>query len=296
MNQSIVIVERLSKSFVAHRQLFSTQRIAAVKNVSLPILRGRILALVGESGSGKSTMARLLMKIETPSAGNIRIDQNGRHVDIATIAARDYYRCVQMVFQDPYSSVNPRKRLWQVVTSAPANLNHLDRRELRTIAAQRLDEVGLGQQYMDAFPDTLSGGQRQRLCIARALAARPEILVLDEPLSALDLSIQAQILNLLIDLQQRLDLTYVFISHDLAVVRHIADDIAVMQGGQLVEHGTAAQVLTSPNHAYTRSLLNSARRTQSARTPRSTEAAGSLLGCFPTPFGDLDACDPDGSC
>jgi ABC-type glutathione transport system ATPase component len=258
MTTNIMTIEHVSRSFRVRRSLFSSVRVPALDDVSLPLRRGRVLALVGESGSGKSTLARLLMRLDEPSAGAIRIEQGTNDVDIARVPLRDYYRRIQMVFQDPYASLNPRKRIWKSVTAAVSNLGTDAQSDLRRVAEESLGAVGLGNQYLDAFPDTLSGGQRQRVCIARALAARPEILVLDEPLSSLDVSIQAQLLNLLLELQRRLGLTYFFISHDLAVVRHIADDVGVMYAGRLVEHGTVEAVIDAPSHPFTRTLVGSA--------------------------------------
>ncbi|MFC4160295.1 oligopeptide/dipeptide ABC transporter ATP-binding protein [Chitinimonas lacunae] len=284
MTTPIARIDGLSKSFMVRKSLLSRERIQALDDVSLPLLRGRILALVGESGSGKSTLARLLMKLDTPSGGAIRMDRDGQEVDIATITPVDYYRRVQMVFQDPYASINPRKRVWQIITAALANLGHYDRDTLRKIALRQMEQVGLGAQYLDVFPNALSGGQRQRVCIARALAAEPEILVLDEPLSALDVSIQAQILNLLLELQQRLGLTYLFISHDLAVVRHIADEVAVLYAGRLVEYGSVASVIDTPGHPYTQALVASALGSRQCGQRQVikgelTMGGGSGLGC-----------------
>ncbi|HEY3596012.1 MAG TPA: ATP-binding cassette domain-containing protein, partial [Paraburkholderia sp.] len=196
----------------------------------------------------------------------------GNEVDLAAIAPRDLCMRMQMVFQDPYSSLNPRKRVWQIVATAPASLRRRSRRDLRQCAERHLQSVGLGADYLDAFPGALSGGQRQRVGIARALAAEPEILILDEPLSALDASVQAQILNLLLDLQRALGLTYLFISHDLAVVRHLADEVAVLYAGRLVEYGAAEAVIDAPAHPYTQTLVASmpggARRARREPLPR----------------------------
>ena len=255
---TISTFNNLSKSFKVRQSFFSDDTFLAVDNVSLSLTRGRTLALVGESGSGKSTLARLLMQLDTPSRGTIFLAHDGQDININTIPLRHYYQRVQMVFQDPYASINPRKRVWQIITAAPSNFGDYSRTQLREIALQKLEEVGLGAQYLDTFPNALSGGQRQRVCIARALAAKPKLLVLDEPLSALDVSVQAQILNLLLELQQRLGLTYLFISHDLAVVRHIADDVAVMRAGQLVEYGPVEMVIDHPSHPYTQTLVASA--------------------------------------
>jgi oligopeptide/dipeptide ABC transporter ATP-binding protein len=253
----IVEIDHVSKAFTIRKSFYAREQIQALDDVSLPLLRGRTLAVVGESGSGKSTLARLLMQLDRPSSGSIRLHHNGGFADIGGIAPREFYRRVQMVFQDPYSSMNPRKRIWQTVTTALSNLEDRSRDELQQIAEQQLKAVGLDSQYLRAFPHSLSGGQRQRVCIARAIVTQPEILVLDEPLSALDVSIQAQILNLLLELQQRLMLTYMFITHDLAVVRHIADDVAVMYAGQLVEYGPVDAIIGAPSHPYTRTLVES---------------------------------------
>ncbi|WNG17249.1 oligopeptide/dipeptide ABC transporter ATP-binding protein [Cystobacter fuscus] len=253
----IIEIDHVSKSFTVRKSFSTQERIQALDDVSLPLLRGRTLAVVGESGSGKSTLARLLMRLDQPTHGSIRMQHEGGFVDIGGISPKDYYRRVQMVFQDPYSSMNPRKRIWQTVTTALSNLRDCSRDEMMQIAERQLQAVGLDGHYLKAFPHALSGGQRQRVCIARAIVAQPEILVLDEPLSALDVSIQAQILNLLLELQQRLMLTYLFITHDLAVVRHFADDVAVMYAGQLVEYGTVDAIIGAPRHPYTRTLVES---------------------------------------
>ncbi|HYO24104.1 MAG TPA: ATP-binding cassette domain-containing protein, partial [Lacipirellulaceae bacterium] len=255
MSSEVVVIDHLSKTFVARQSLFARREIRALADVSLRLRRGRTLAVVGESGSGKSTLARLLMRLERPSGGNIHLMHEGRLTDIEGLPPRAFYRRVQMVFQDPYASMNPRKRVWQIVTKPLTNLSDCRGDELRGIAERELQAVGLGPQYIDSFPHQLSGGQRQRVSIARAMATRPEVLVLDEPLSALDVSIQAQILNLLLELQQRTTITSMFITHDLAVVRHIADDVAVLCAGRLVEYGLTEAIIGAPEHLYTRALV-----------------------------------------
>jgi ABC-type glutathione transport system ATPase component len=266
MSPEVVVINQLSKTFVARRSLFARRRIQALDDVSLPLLRGRTLAIVGESGSGKTTLARLLMRLDRPSSGNIRLLHEGGLTDIESISPRKFYRRVQMVFQDPYSSMNPRKRIWQVVTKPLTNLSDCRSDELRGIAESELEAVGLGSQYLDSFPYQLSGGQRQRVSIARAVAIKPEVLVLDEPLSALDVSIQAQILNILLELQQQMKLTSMFITHDLAVVRHIADDVAVLYAGRLIEYGPTEAVIDMPSDPYTQTLVaNMPRRYRSRK-------------------------------
>jgi len=255
MSHEVVVIDGLSKAFVARQSLFTKQSLQALDNVSLTLRHGHTVAVIGESGSGKSTLARLLMRLERPSSGNISLLHQGRLTDIESIRSREFYRRVQMVFQDPYSSMNPRKRIWQIVTKPLTNLSDCARANLREIAERELQAVGLGTQHVDAFPHQLSGGERQRVAIARAMTVKPDVLVLDEPLSALDVSIQAQILNLLLEFQQRMTLTSLFITHDLSVVSHIADDVAVLKAGQLVEYGPTAAVIAAPAHPYTQTLI-----------------------------------------
>jgi dipeptide transport system ATP-binding protein len=233
--------------------------VRAVKDASLKVEKGKTLAIVGESGSGKSTLARILTLVDAPTAGELLID--GETVDIRRHGvSKAMRRKVQMVFQNPYGSLNPRQKIGDVLseplvinTSMPASERH-DR------AHAMLKKVGLGPEHFNRYPHMFSGGQRQRIAIARALMLNPSLLVLDEPVSALDLSVQAQILNLLADLQDEFQLTYVFISHDLSVVRYIADDVMVMYLGDVVEQGSRDELFTNPQHPYTRQLF--------AATPR----------------------------
>jgi dipeptide transport system ATP-binding protein len=236
-----------------------TRIIHAVKDASLKVEKGKTLAIVGESGSGKSTLARILTLIDAPTAGELFIE--GEQVDIArhgvTKAMR---RKVQMVFQNPYGSLNPRQKIGDVLSEPLAINTGMPASERQDRAHQMLKKVGLGPEHFNRYPHMFSGGQRQRIAIARALMLNPSLLVLDEPVSALDLSVQAQILNLLADLQDEFQLTYVFISHDLSVVRYIADDVMVMYLGDVVEQGSRDEVFTNPQHPYTRQLF--------AATPR----------------------------
>ncbi|MDX3264761.1 ATP-binding cassette domain-containing protein [Streptomyces sp. MI02-2A] len=253
----------------------------AVDDVSLEVREGETLALVGESGCGKTTLTRLLLRLLEPTAGSVRFD--GR--DLATVSAtelRAVRRQMQVVLQDPYSSMNPRMRITDIVaepliTHDPAVRGRRGRARARERVGELLEAVGLNAGIQDRYPHEFSGGQRQRVSIARALALQPRLLVLDEPTSALDVSVQATVLELLAELQTRLGLTYVFVSHNLAVVRQVADRVAVMRRGRLVEVGEAEQVFHTPQHPYTRQLLDAVpvldpRRGRRAaeRTPRTS--------------------------
>ncbi|WP_427023751.1 dipeptide ABC transporter ATP-binding protein [Aureimonas ureilytica] len=239
--------------------LFSPAKtVHAVKGVSFSVDRGQTLAIVGESGCGKSTLARMLTLIDAPTAGSLHID--GQPMDVAKGVTSDMRRKVQIVFQNPYGSLNPRQKVGDVLTE-PLLLNtDLSASQRREKAMAMLVKVGLGPEHFNRYPHMFSGGQRQRIAIARALMLNPSLLVLDEPVSALDLSVQAQILNLLADLQDELGLTYVFISHDLSVVRYIADKVMVMYYGEVVEYGTRDEVFAAPSHDYTKKLFASTPR------------------------------------
>jgi dipeptide transport system ATP-binding protein len=236
--------------------LFSKARVyRALKGVSFSVEAGKTLAIVGESGCGKSTLARILTLLDAPTSGELVID--GREVDIGKQKpGKELRRKVQIVFQNPYGSLNPRQKVGNLLMEQLLlNTDHSPD-ERRALALDMLRKVGLLPEHFNRYPHMFSGGQRQRIAIARALMVRPKILVLDEPVSALDLSIQAQVLNLLADLQDEFGLTYVFISHDLSVVRYIADSVMVMYLGEIVECGTRDEVFLAPKHAYTRTLLS----------------------------------------
>ncbi len=250
-------LDAVTKTYRVKRSYYQYMDIHAVDNVSFDVMRGETLAIVGESGSGKSTLAKMIMRLEQPTSGKITITSGRMASCISEIAPRDYYQKIQMVFQDPYGSLNPRKQIWEIVCSAKTNYHNLSRQQSLEIAERYLVRVGLGNEYIYAYPHMLSGGQRQRVGIARALVNDPQILMLDEPLSALDISIQAQIVNLLMALQSELGLTYIFISHNVSLVRHVADRVCVMNAGKLVECGGVEQVIARPRHDYTKKLIAS---------------------------------------
>jgi peptide/nickel transport system ATP-binding protein len=243
----------LSRVFEQRQGLFGApRRVVAVDDISLRVSRGEAIGIVGESGCGKSTLARVLLGLLPASAGTVRIE--GR--TLAEMDRRARARLIQPVFQDPMSSLNPRRRVADIV-ALPLLVQGAGRAERRRRAAAMLERVGLGAGTAARYPAQLSGGQRQRVAIARALVNEPRILVCDEPTSALDVSVQAQILNLLSDLRTAFDLTLVFISHNLAVVEHVADAVAVMYLGRIVEHRATEAVFGDPHHPYTRALLAS---------------------------------------
>ena len=256
-NHFLLETRELERRYTLPREsLFRTPgQVHALRGVSLQVTAGRSLGIVGESGSGKSTLARLVMALERPTAGQVLLQGRDLHAlspDELRAARRDF----QMVFQDPYGSLDPRRRIWRTVAEPAAALEGADRAEQRERAAAMLTAVGLHADALDQYPHEFSGGQRQRIAIARALITRPKLIVADEAVSALDVSVQAQVLNLMADLRDAHGVTFLFISHDLAVVAHLCQDVAVMQSGRVVEHGPVRQVLREPRHPYTRQLLD----------------------------------------
>ncbi len=227
----------------------------ALNGVSFALQPGRSLGIVGESGSGKSTLARLAMALEQPTSGSVHLLGRDLHAlapDALQAARRDF----QMVFQDPYGSLDPRHKVARIVAEPLAAQGQTSRAEQRERAAEVLERVGLGPRDLDKYPHEFSGGQRQRVAIARALICRPKLIVADEPTSALDVSVQAQVLNLMQDLAQEFGITYLLISHNLAIVGHLCHDVAVMHQGRIVEQGPPQRLFSEPVHAYTRSLVS----------------------------------------
>ena len=249
----------IKRDYFVRGGLFKPSRtVSAVKGVNFAVEEGKTLAIVGESGCGKSTLARIITMIDPATSGELLID--GKPVNMTTDLTPDLRSKVQIVFQNPYGSLNPRKKIGDILTEPLIIQGKVGAEERRERAMAMLKKVGLEEKHYSRYPHMFSGGQRQRVAIARALMLNPRLLVLDEPVSALDLSVQAQVLNLLQDLQDEFRLTYVFISHDLSVVRHIADDVMVMYFGEAVEHGPRDEVFNNPQHNYTKTLF--------AATPR----------------------------
>jgi peptide/nickel transport system ATP-binding protein len=243
----ILTATRLSKTF---------GRTSAVKDISFAIERGKTLGIVGESGCGKTTTARMIMGLIAPSSGEIQLEGRSQR-DWLKQDPYGYRRKIQYVFQDPIMSLNPRKTVAQLVELPLRNLSNLAKPQRAERVRALMDLVSLRAEFIDRYPHEFSGGQCQRIGIARALATEPDILLLDEPVSALDVSVQAQILNLLRELQQRLGLTYIFISHDLAVVEALCDRVLVMLDGEVVEQGERKDIFNTPQHEYTKKLLGS---------------------------------------
>jgi ABC-type glutathione transport system ATPase component len=246
----LIQAQNLVKEFTVQRGLFGARGVVrAVDGVSFSVLKGQCLGIAGESGSGKTTVARILLRLIEPDAGSCSYDTTG---------IRQFRKDVQMIFQNPYLSLNPRMRVEEMLIEPLLVHRIVPRRATRARCESLLEQVGLGPECLGRYPHEFSGGQRQRIAIARALSTEPRCLVLDEPVSSLDLTVQLQMLELLKKLKEKFSLTYIFISHNLAVLRHICDDLLVMRCGKLVEQGPARELLRNPRHAYTQALLAAA--------------------------------------
>ncbi|MCY0148733.1 ABC transporter ATP-binding protein [Hoeflea sp. G2-23] len=271
----------LTRNYEVKRGMFGKPALVrALNGVSFNLSSGKTLAVVGESGCGKSTLARLVTMIEEPSSGALTIDGKP-----AALTDKSLRRTVQIVFQNPYGSLNPRQKVGAILEE-PLKVNTRDDAATRQEKARAMmQRVGLRPEHYDRYPHMFSGGQRQRIAIARALMLNPKILVLDEPVSALDLSIQAQVLNLLIDLQKEFGLAYLFISHDLSVVKHIADDVMVMYLGRPVESGSAETVFAAPKHPYTQALLSATPVADPTKKRERVQLEGELPSPLDIPSG-----------
>ncbi|MBP7395286.1 MAG: ATP-binding cassette domain-containing protein, partial [Zoogloea sp.] len=263
--QPLLAVEDLKVHFPIRRGILqrAVGAVRAVDGVSLQLLPGRTLALVGESGCGKTTAGKAMLQLIRPTAGRVQLD--GLEITTrSTAELRPLRAKMQMVFQDPFASLNPRLRVGEIIAEGMRALGTADG-DASTRVAELLEKVGLRAEMASRYPHEFSGGQRQRIAIARALAVKPQVLICDEPTSALDVSVQAQILNLLADLQRELQLAYLFITHNIAVVDYLAHDVAVMYLGRVVESGSAEEVLRRPRHPYTRALLAAVPRVDGVR-------------------------------
>jgi len=280
-------VKNLVKHYPVRKGVFGrvTGQVHAVDDVSFSIASGETLGLVGESGCGKSTTGKAVLKLVEPTSGTI--DWRGRRIDALSAGnMRPYRRELQAVFQDPYSSLNPRMRAEDIVGEPIRNFETASRAEIRERVASLFDKVGLRQDQLIKYPYEFSGGQRQRLGIARALALRPKLIVCDEPVSALDVSVQAQVINLLMDLQNEMQLSYLFVAHDLAVVEHISHRVAVMYLGKIVELTDKRSLFAHPQHPYTEALLSAV----PTPDPRAQKKRIILGGDVPSPINPPPGC------
>jgi oligopeptide transport system ATP-binding protein len=283
-------VEHLVKHFPITAGVIRDREVARVKavdDVSFTLEAGQTLGLVGESGCGKSTLCRAILQLVPPDSGSVRF--RGEEIaGLSGTAMRPYRREIQMIFQDPYASLNPRRRVGQIVGEPVKRLGIAEGDEVKRGVQEVLERVGLSPEHYNRYPHEFSGGQRQRIGIARALALKPKLIVADEPVSALDVSIQAQIINLLDDLQQEFGLTYIFVAHDLGVVRHVSDRIAVMYLGKIVETAPAEELYSAPVHPYTEALLSAV----PIPDPRENAARDQVVveGDVPSPINPPAAC------
>lgn len=302
MSEPLVRIRDLEVGFPIYGGVLRRKvaEVRAVDRVSLDVRRGEVLGLVGESGSGKTTLGRAVINLLAPTVPNVRLGgsiefpriggSSGEWIDLNGLSRRQmlpYRAKIQMIFQDPYSSLNPRMTIQQIIEGPLRIHTRMTPGERLDRVLQLLDRVGLQPQYAERFPHEFSGGQRQRVGIARALATHPDLVIADEPVSALDVSVQAQVINLMAELKEEFGLTYIFVAHDLSVVYHISDRIAVMYLGNVVEVGTADQVYNEPRHPYTRALISAVPRPDPRRTRKERIR---LQGDIPTPLAKPSGC------
>ena len=285
MSEEILRVNNVSRIYETSGGGFGRKnRVSALDGVSFNLVQGETLGIVGESGCGKSTLGRIISRLDTPTTGEIIYKGN----DIAKkslAAMRPLRKEIQFIFQDPYASLNPRRQIGAIIEE-PMRIHGVSKDERRARAHELLEKVGLDKNSYEKYPHEFSGGQRQRVVIARALTLKPELIIADEPVSALDVSIQAQVLNLFKELQDEMKLTYIFVAHDLGVVRHISDRIAVMYLGKIVELGSVEEIYSNPQHPYTKALLSANPRIdQSAQSTRQI-----LTGDIPSPLNRPSGC------
>lgn len=266
---TILEVKAVNKTFPIKKLFRKPLQLKALSDINFSLGSNETLGIVGESGCGKSTLAKVLTKLEATTSGEIEL----LSIKYPDYKAADFHSHIQMVFQDPYQSLNPRKKAFDIIAD-PLRINSdKSEMEIRDLVYAMMKRVGLREEFAARYPHHFSGGQRQRLGIARALMLRPKVLILDEPVSALDVSIQAQVLNLLMELQQEFSLSYLFISHDLSVVQHISDRILVMYLGRIVEYGARDEIFNNPKHPYTKILLDSAPKILGSATAKNPEAS-----------------------
>lgn len=278
---NVIEVQNLKKHYPIRKPFKTLKHVKALDGVSFTVPAKKTLGIVGESGCGKSTLAKTLMRLETPTDGSVKLSGQ----DSGVMSAKDFHSAIQMIFQDPYNSLNPRKKAWQLIAEPLMINTDYSKEECFKIATDTMKKVGLRPELAHRYPHMFSGGQRQRIGIARALVMQPKVMILDEPVSALDVSIQAQVLNLLMELQDQMDLTYLFISHDLHVVKHISDEILVMYLGKIVEYGNREKVFDDPKHPYTKALV--------ASSPSVIKEAGTgpaIQGELPSPLNPPSGC------
>ena len=285
MSEEILRVNNVSRIYETSGGGFGRKnRVSALDGVSFNLVQGETLGIVGESGCGKSTLGRIISRLDSPTTGEIIYKGN----DIAKkslAAMRPLRKEIQFIFQDPYASLNPRRQIGAIIEE-PMRIHGVSKDERRARAHELLEKVGLDKNSYEKYPHEFSGGQRQRVVIARALTLKPELIIADEPVSALDVSIQAQVLNLFKELQDEMKLTYIFVAHDLGVVRHISDRIAVMYLGKIVELGSVEEIYSNPQHPYTKALLSANPRIdQSAQSTRQI-----LTGDIPSPLNRPSGC------